>query len=137
MQATKQPEIVDQWAKILIERLHKKLDKFKIGKSGALRKSIKTDLLRGVGGDIDKLHLLYNYYGAFVDMGVGRGQPLGEVRYAKASQRLTGIKARRAKKWYSVTITAEVNTLADLLMKHYGKQAIGVVLNEIPTQISI
>jgi hypothetical protein len=138
MEAVKpQPKIVDEWAKILVERLKKKLSKFKISYSDSLRRSIRTDIMRGVGGDIERVQLLYNYYGAFVDMGVGRGQKIGDVKETGKMLRIVGGKGRKPKKWYSVTMTAEVNTLADLMMKYYSDKTKTVVLKELPTQINL
>jgi hypothetical protein len=132
-----QPEIVQEWAKILNERLKKKLTKFKISYSDSLRRSIRTDVMRAVGGDVDKVRLLYNYYGAFIDMGVGRGQKIDEVKYTGKLLRVVGGTGRKPKKWYSVTITAECNTLADLMMKHYGHKGMVAVTEQIPTKINM
>lgn len=144
MEQKTQPEIVDEWAQILIDRLKKKMTKLKIGKSESLRNSIRTDFIRAVNGNIERLNLLYHYYGAFVDMGVGSGQNISEVKYSsrlkviRTSKRLgdiVGYSKRKPKKWYSVTITAEVNTLADLMMQYYGDLSRNVLVNELPKKI--
>jgi hypothetical protein len=132
-----QAEIVEEWAYILEERLKKKLSKFKISYSNSLHNSIRTDLIRAVNGQVERVQLLYNYYGAFVDMGVGRGQKIGDVKETGKMLRIVGGKGRKPKKWYSVTITAECNTLADLMMKHYADKSKTVVMRELPTKINL
>jgi hypothetical protein len=132
-----QIEVVEEWAKILDERLKKKLSKFKISYSDSLRNSIRTDIIKAVGGQVDRVNLLYNYYGAFVDMGVGRGQRIGDVKETGKMLRIVGGKGRKPKKWYSVTIAAECNTLADLMMKYYADKSKTVLFRELPTKINL
>ena len=61
-------------------------------------------------------------YGKFIDMGVGRGQKIGDVKGNQTIYKETGIKGRKAKKWYSKVIFPEANTLAKLLAENYGIQ---------------
>ena len=58
----------------------------------------------------DTIRLLYDYYGMFVDMGVGKHVPLNKV----------GQLNRKQKKWYSKTIYREVARLADYVAKQTG-----------------
>lgn len=68
----------------------------------------------------DTIRLLYNYYGMFVDMGVGKGVALNKV----------GQLNRRQKKWYSKTIYREVARLADYVAKQTGLR-----MSEVTAQV--
>ena len=85
-------EIIKPWLDILMERLDKKISKMKIGYSDSLRRSIKGEIIRVASGNTERIKFMYLYYGTFVDMGVGKGQKLGEVRENKKVNRLIGEK---------------------------------------------
>jgi hypothetical protein len=121
--------IVKPWLDILKDRLDKKLTKMRIGYSDTLRRSIKGDILAASGGNVERVKLMYAYYGMFVDMGVGRGQKLGDVKDNASVNRLVGMKGRKPKKWVSKSLYAEVNILADLVMEHYAQQGLKMAVN--------
>lgn len=122
--------ISKEWAKITVERLVKNLEKQKIGYSATLKRSLKWSIIEATEGNIDKIRIVHWYWGMFVDMGVGRGQALGDVRDNRSVQRLLGDKkGRRPKKWYSKTMFAEVNTLADIMIGYYANKSIITTMN--------
>ena len=65
-------EIAEAWAKITIIKWKKKLANNRVGDSGLLLKSFQYTVLASAQGNVLKITLLFEYYGRFVDMGVGK-----------------------------------------------------------------
>lgn len=135
-------ETISQWANVAVDRLHEALDEYEIGRlDGALWRSMAAELVRN-GGNIDKVIIKFNQYGRFLDMGVGRGVPIGKRgtenfnRARRADGKLHRYK-RKAKPWYSVTKTREVAILRDVLAREYGKQIGLAIENSLNTTITI
>jgi len=122
-------EAVKNWAEIAIDKFHEALDDFDIGKlDGNLWKSLAYELVQS-GGDIERVLIKFRQYGRFVDMGVGRGVPIGARGTAAfaASRKENGqLKryGRKPKHWYSTTKTREVGMLRYILIKEYGKKTL-------------
>jgi hypothetical protein len=132
-QITQQQErakLIDDWARYTAERLLRSMLKKNVGSSGTLQASMLY-MLKGVaGGDVSSVVHQFKYYGKFVDMGVGRGQKLGDV---KGNADLYAIKGsgRRPKKWFSPTYYAEVMELESLLLNKYGEQSTAMIKETI------
>jgi hypothetical protein len=123
-------EIAEAWAKITIVKWKKKLTSNKIGDTGTLLKSFKYNVLASAQGNVLKITLLFEYYGRFVDMGVGKGVKIGDVKESATSRRLSGKmlgNRRRPKKWYSKTFHAEVMKLGEIFAKDYGHRGVLVI----------
>ena len=121
-------EIAEAWSKITIIKWKKKLASNKIGDTGTLIKSFKYNVLASAQGNVLKISLLFEYYGRFVDMGVGKGVKIGNVKESADSRRLSGKmlgNRRRPKKWYSKTFHAEVMKLSEIFAKEYGHRILG------------
>lgn len=126
--------------RIALERFKDKFEKFGIGDSDELIKSLAMDMVSGSGGDFQKIQFFFLYYGTFVDMGVGKGVKIGDVKEASMSRRLEGRRSgnrRRPKKWYSKTMHGEVNALADILREQYGTKGILQIIENIPTKVQM
>jgi len=120
-------EIAEAWAKITIIKWKEKLASNKIGDAGTLLKSFKYNVLASAQGNVLKISLLFEYYGRFVDMGVGKGVKIGDVKESAASRKLSGKmlgNRRRPKKWYSKTFHAEVMKLSEIFAKEYGHRGV-------------
>ncbi len=117
--------VLKAWGEIAKERLADSVEKHRVTDTHALMASID------VAAATDQVHISYNYYGMFVDMGVGKGVKLGDVRF-NAEQKRAGIggSRRKPKKWYSKTIFREVAKLGDILASHFGIMGAGAVLSE-------
>lgn len=123
-------EIAEAWAKITIVKWKKKLASNKIGDTGTLLKSFKYNVLASAQGNVLKISLLFEYYGRFVDMGVGKGVKIGDVKESATSRRLSGKmlgNRRRPKKWYSKTFHAEVMKLGEIFAKEYAHRGVLVI----------
>jgi hypothetical protein len=118
-------QVINGWAEIFVDRLHEGLDRYEIGKlDGDLWRSIAYQLVLA-GGDIEEVIFKFLAYGRFVDMGVGRGIPVGargSTEFEKARKENGQLKryGRKAKPWYSKTKTREVAILRTILIQDYG-----------------
>lgn len=134
LMAKSELEIADAWAKITIKRWLKKIQGMKIGSSGELAKSFLFDVISSAQGDLVKIDFAFNYYGKFIDMGVGRGTSLGDVKENITSRRLDGKmlgNRRRPKKWYSKTFHAEVMKLSEILSEQCGRKGVIAICENI------
>ena len=118
-----QSQIADKWARITIKRWRKKIRQLRIGSSHELNKSFIKDVIGAANGDLIKIEFAFNYYGKFVDMGVGKGSKISQVKENRTSRRLEGRmlgNRRRPKKWYSKTFHAESMRLLEIMSEHYS-----------------
>ena len=110
----------EQWAKIVIERWEEKIVRLGIIGDNLIN-SFTQQVITDSNGDPTLIAFAFNYYGKFVDMGVGRGVPLSEVPFSN----------RRAKPWMSKTFARELGVMAELLSQHYGHRIAIVIANTI------
>lgn len=127
-------QVVSDWAKYTIERLQKQITKKKIGVTGSLNYSLLYKLAALSGGGVSSVNLEFNYYGKFIDMGVGRGQKIESVKSNREVYNLVG-GGRRPKKWFSKTLYGEVAALADIMSTKYGEQGARVLKESIQQSI--
>jgi hypothetical protein len=130
-------EIAEAWAKITIIKWKKKLASKRIGDTGTLLRSFKYNVLASAQGNVLKITLLFEYYGRFVDMGVGKGVKIGDVKESAASRKLSGKmlgNRRRPKKWYSKTFHAEVMKLSEIFAKEYGHRGVVAITENLSDQ---
>jgi hypothetical protein len=116
-------EIADAWAKITIKIWRDNLVKMKLLHTNQLWQSFVEQVVSQANGDLTKIEFAFRYYGRFLDMGVGRGTPIGSVRENRTSRFLEGkmIGNRRVpKKWYSRALAAEVFRLKEITQEEYG-----------------
>ena len=127
-------EIAEAWAKITIIKWKRKLAINRIGDSGTLLKSFKYNVLASAQGNVLKISLLFEYYGRFVDMGVGKGIKIGDVKESITSRKISGKmlgNRRRPKKWYSKTFHAEVMKLSEIFAKEYGHRGVIAITENV------
>lgn len=104
---------VKAWADIVIQNWIDKIYKLQIYHSRTLLRELAEDfalhITSNAGGNPDLIEFAFRYYGKFVDMGVGKGVPLGRVD-----------TQRKPKKWFSPTFYAELNQLSAILADKYA-----------------
>jgi hypothetical protein len=130
-------EIAKAWAKITIIKWKKKIASNRIGDTATLLRSFKYNVLASAQGNVLKITLLFEYYGRFVDMGVGKGVKIGDVKESAASRKLSGKmlgNRRRPKKWYSKTFHAEVMKLSEIFAKEYGHRGVVAITENLSDQ---
>ena len=136
MQPT-QPQVVEDWIKYTLEAFQKNLADNNIGVTGKLAASFAHNVIRNSNGNIDSINLKFLYYARFVDMGVGRGKPIGSADLGTSfftKKNRTGAiyqYKRVPKKWYSRTKTYEIKRLAELMATQFGIQVIGTIENNL------
>lgn len=112
---------VDAWAKIVIERWEQKIMNMGIRKTGRLLNSFQHFINTQAGGNPDKIVFAFEYYGKFVDMGVGRGVKLEAVESS----------TRRAKPWYSKTFWSQFEKLKELMVQKYQVKGMMQIITEV------
>jgi hypothetical protein len=100
-------------AEIIAERLGSSILRYKVEETGELLESLDWKVVQ------NQIHILYNYYGMFPDMGVGKGVSYGQTAESK----------RKKKPWYNKTIHREIMRLTELSAKKAGVRAVDVVAN--------
>ena len=116
-----QQQTVEAWAKYVIERWELEILRLNISATGQLLKSFTHTILTQANGNVEKITFAFEYYGKFVDMGVGRG-----VNIANISQ-----SGRKAKPWYSKIFFSQVKKLSEIMKEKYGQEAKAVVVESI------
>jgi len=130
-------EAVEAWAKITVDKFHEALDEHEIGLlDGDLWRSIAFELARN-GGNIEEVIFKLRAYGRFVDMGVGRGVPIGgkgSSAFEKSRKDNGQLHqyGRKPKHWYSTTKTREVAILRLVLVSKYGQKSLAAIEGAFP-----
>jgi hypothetical protein len=127
-------EIADAWAFFTIKIWKEKITKLRIGQTGELETSFDNSIFGTAENSDMVIKFQFLYYGKFVDMGVGRGTRINDIKENKTSRALYGKmlgNRRRPKKWYGKTFYAEVATLKEILAREYGHKGALVVYENI------
>ncbi len=117
---------VEQWARYTIWALQMEIVKKKIGSSGDLLRGFTHQMLYNADGTPRGVTIGFWYHGKFVDMGVGKGVKLenvkgnAEIWRSLSSGERKGRTHRRPKKWYSPVFYYEYQRLAELLVEKYA-----------------
>ncbi len=104
---------VEAWADIVIERWEQKIERLGIMSTGALLRSFYHTVQTQANGDPELIIFTFEYYGKFVDMGVGRGVTVEQVESSN----------RRPKYWYSKVFFSQLEKLKDILAAKYARKA--------------
>ena len=107
--------ILARWLERTEEALLYELRRKRIGITRQLRQTLKTRLSRD--GQLIRGELLFLDRGRFVDMGVGRGQKIGQL-----SNRPKSLRSRRPKPFYSPTVYGRLSMLAGALGIEFSEQ---------------
>jgi hypothetical protein len=103
---------VEAWADIVINNWLSKVDAMKINDTYSLSNSFIHHIISNAGGNIQRIEFAFNYYGKFVDMGVGKGVTLEDAGITETR--------RKPRLWYSPTFYAEFKKLVQILAEKYG-----------------
>jgi len=109
---------LEAWAKITVNNWLHKIDQLQIRNTSQLFNSFVHHVITSAGGDVARIEFAFNFYGKFIDMGVGRGTDISDV----------GNTNRKPKKWYSKTMYAELKKLNEILsLKYTRKGALAII----------
>ncbi len=114
---------VQAWADIVLERWLNKIDSLQVHDNYLLANSFMHEVIGNAGGDPMRIEFMFNYYGKFVDMGVGKGITLDDIGQVSSK--------RRPKRWYSPVFMAEVSKLASLLSQKYARLGAVTIVENI------
>ncbi len=104
---------VEAWADIVIDNWLNNLAKLKIGYYFQLQQTLSHEVLGASAGRLpNAVQFSFELYGKFVDMGVGKGVKLEDVK--------SGAHDRKPKKWYSKTFYSESLKLSAILGEKYA-----------------
>lgn len=121
-------ETAKAWAEIVLKIWEDKLTKLKVNTSYSLINSLLFHVITAANGDPVMINFFFNYYGRFVDMGVGKGLP--------ASGRGAVEFKRRAKPWFSRAFYSQVIKLSEVYSKKYAQKASFVIVQTIESKVA-
>lgn len=124
----------EAWAEITIANWLLKIDKLGISYSFQLADSFAHHIIANAGGVVERIEFAFNYYGKFVDMGVGKGVKIADVKSLSGDRYLSGKGAgnvRHPKKWYQKTFYAELMKLKDILAEKYAHKGQLAIVNNL------
>lgn len=114
------------WAAITIIKLRKSMRDKGVA-TRHLYKSFSSNISY-TDGFPSAVTISFMFHGKFVDMGVGNGVKISDVKGNAAKwkslprKERKGLRPRLAKRWYSPVIYGEMNILSVLLLRKYGIQ---------------
>lgn len=114
---------VQAWADIVITIWLNKIDQLRVNHTYQLADSFANHIISHANGDLQRIEFAFNYYGKFVDMGVGRGVTLEDVASPN--------NQRKPKPWYSRYFYAEVQKLARIMAEKYGRKGVITIVENI------
>jgi hypothetical protein len=112
------------WADIVIDIWEDKTEALGINDSYQLLDSFMNTVVVDANGNPEKIEFAFNYYGKFVDMGVGGNISISDIGSAVTSK-------RRPKAWYSKTFFSQVKKLGEILASKYAKRAALIIIENI------
>lgn len=77
-------QVAEEWLEIAIQNWQEEIKLLNIGNTNDLFNSFVGRVI-GSAGSVTAINLAYKYYGKYVDMGVGRGMPVGSARMLGSS----------------------------------------------------
>ncbi len=109
---TNKTEYYQAWAQMMVTIWEDKIIKYNVHETGALLDSFSAEVQIQAGGDVGKIVHSYLYYGRMVDMGVGRGVKMDEVKGS----------GRKAKPWYNKSYYHSIKVLTEKMALMYGEE---------------
>jgi len=121
----------DEWLKIAVKEIRTRIKKLRVHESGELYRTLHGSIHEISKGDRYRAALLYNYYGIFPDIGVGKGVPKDEVRLQKLLQ-----GGRRAKPW-TRAVAHQSHRFGDIMRDAYGRFASEAIAGSLQRKVVI
>ena len=108
-------QYADAWAQMMITIWSDKMNALGVSDTGALEKSLRTEVIRQSGGDVTKISHFFLYYGHYVARGVGK-----EFRKGNGGD-LGFTPKRKPKPWLSGKYWYSKSKLMSAMLEHTGK----------------
>ena len=120
-------QTIDHWAEITIKQWLWKMDLLGVGTSkqstGQLARSFYHHVNTAANGNPEYVEFAFEYYGKFVDMGVGKGVTLKN----RDKLQNAGKTNRIAKPWFSSVFYDRLAILKKELAKYHAEYALKVI----------
>lgn len=135
-------QVINEWMRRSIEYFQNAMDRSGVkSQAKVLYNSLLATAIKNSDGDLKVAIIRFNYYGRYVDMGVGKGVPIGGqkektdfLKYRNEKGQLHKYK-RKPKKWYSRTLAGRVKTLSELLAEQFGIEVIHILEQGLKTDV--
>lgn len=114
---------VQAWADIVIQIWLDKIEKLHIYDTYQLADSFVNHIITHANGDAYRIEFAFNYYGKFIDMGVGRGVKLEDAGDPNSK--------RKPRPWYSKTFFSEVQKLRIIFAEKYARKGAILIVENI------
>ena len=114
---------VQAWTDIVVQKWEDRILQLNVFETGDLLRSFVATVYKNAGGDPERILFAFNYYGKFVDMGVGKGKTISDIS-----------TSRKTKPWYSKIFYSECKKLASLLAEKYARKASLLIVETINSQ---
>lgn len=119
----------EAWAEITIKIWQDKIRKYNIKNTGALLRSFHHHVNTAANGNPDLIKFVYEFYGIFVDLGVGGIVDL-ENRNTLVS---TGVTKRRRKPWYTDVFALQLKKLSELMAEKHAMKGANLIVQTAKT----
>lgn len=123
------------WARFTIADLQNSIRAKKIGRTHSLINSLnyKYHPESDGGGSVN---IEFNYYGKFLDMGVGKGRSIEDIRSNREIYRILGQKNKQHK-WLSKPLYTQISALKFILAQKYGEDAANIIKERIVNKLNL
>lgn len=112
------------WADIVIGIWEDKIQKLRIIESYQLLESFTAHVVTESNGDPRKIEFAFNYYGKFVEMGVGNGVNMESLKSSINT-------IRKPRPWYSKVFFSQVKKLGAILAEKYARKTALLIVENI------
>ena len=106
---------LEKWAKITIEKWEFNILQSKLVRTGDLLRSFQYTVSADAGGNTALISFTFEYYLRMLEMGVGKGAPIGAD------------SSRKRHKVFTKTFQAELYRLTELMTSMYANRGAAVV----------
>jgi len=119
------------WAEIVLKMWENTIAERHIGKTNVLVNSLYFHVHSHANGNPERIDFFFEYYGKFVDMGVGKHVSLED----QDSLRALGRNNRKKKPWFSEIFYWQVNRLREIMAEKYAEKAAITVVSYLNSDI--
>ncbi len=119
---------IEAWSDIVIDNWLDNISKLRIGYFFQLESTLHYNIFSSGHNLPSVVEFSFPLYGKFVDMGVGRGVKLEDVKSSDNN--------RRPKKWYSKTFYSQTLKLSQILSQKYARMGTLAIIEQIEGRIA-
>lgn len=125
---------IDFWGRYVIADLQKSIRNKNIGRTHSLISNLGYQYKPDGSGD-GTVELHFNYYGKMLDMGVGKGRKIEDVKFNREVYRVIGQK-NKSNKWLSKVAFTQISALRHIMQEKFGEDAANIIKESITNKIN-